>query len=117
MKRISLACALLLFTSLALMAADAPAPVPAPMPELSSPASCSLEDLDLAVLAPAPLLKSFLPSPCYGMAACPDGSSISCFSPAGSSGCMSEPGCWVNCFENGYEYCPGRASAPECWMY
>lgn len=112
MKRISVVFALMLLGSLALMAANAPTPAPAP----SSPASCSLDRVQSARLIPEPLFKSSVPPPCYAVTTCPDGSTISCPNVSYDTGCWSSDGCWVQC-EEGFIFCPGRQTAPECALW
>jgi hypothetical protein len=115
MKRIALAYALLLLCSLSLFAADTPAA--APRTSVASPAVCSLGGIKSAEITPEPLFKSSVPPPCYAITNCPDGSSVSCPHVSSSSYCWSSDGCWVDCNEDGFLFCPGRRGAPGCEIW
>lgn len=114
MKRTGLACLLTLFGSLSLRAADVPRPAqPAVAPLL---AVCSLGSLETAWLLPKPSLKSVVSPPCYAQTSCPDGSTVTCPNVSSYNNCNSSDGCWVEC-ENGFLFCPGQQSKPECSVY
>ncbi len=116
MKWIALACTLSLLNALSLAAADASrstthaAAVPAP-------AVCSLPSLKRADLTPKPFFKAVIPPPCYAATVCPDHSFLSCPHVSYSSNCNSSDGCWVDCNEDGFLFCPGRQYDPECVVY
>lgn len=112
MKRIAPAFSVLLFCCLAQVAHSADLPQVAS----SSPAVCSLGDVVKGEKAPEPLFKAVLPPPCFAYTECPGADPVHC--PRISySHCWSSPGCWVNCNEDGFLFCPGREGAPECMLW
>jgi hypothetical protein len=120
MKRISLVCALLLLCPLALMAADNPIPPTQPAvfsTTTSDPPLCSLEAPKKAPLTPTPIFKSYILPPCIGTTSCPDGSTINCPNVSYDGYCWASDGCWVNCNEDGFIYCPGQQRAPGCEIW
>jgi hypothetical protein len=114
MKRIGLACLLTLFGSLSLRAADAPRSAPPAV--APPPAICSLGSFATAWLPPKPSFKAVVPPPCYAMTNCPDGSTVMCPHVSNYANCNSSDGCWVEC-EEGFLFCPGQESKPECSVY
>jgi hypothetical protein len=115
MKRIVPAYALLLLGSLSLLAAGAPAPA---RPATGAPpAVCSLPGLKSAKLTPKPSFKSVIPPPCYAYTECPGGSSISCPNVSYDANCTSSDGCWVDCGQDGFLFCPGQENNPACFIY
>jgi hypothetical protein len=114
MKRMFLACASLLLTSLPLAAAGTPAPAPAPPLNLEAPAVCPLGSL----VNTGPQKPTFLttyPGPCTVGLACSDGSYQYCSS--SFSVCMLQEGCWIICEDNVVHRCPGTERDPECAVY
>jgi hypothetical protein len=114
MKRIGLACLLTLSGSLSLQAADAPRPARTAV--APPPAVCSLGGVETAWLPPKPVLKAVVSPPCYALTNCPDGSTVMCPTISYYANCNSSDGCWVEC-ENGFLFCPGQESKPECRLY
>jgi len=115
MKRIAIACTLLLLGSFSLVAAELPAPALRVLK--APPAVCSQGGLQGAGLTPKPTFKSVIPPPCYAATTCSDGSFLSCPNVSYDANCTSSDGCWVDCGQDGFRYCPGAQSDPACQIY
>lgn len=117
MKRLALAYALLLFCSLSLAAADTPdTPDWQLQAALSEPALCSTGGVQGTGI-PKPMSKSSIPPPCFAYTECPGGGSVSCPNVSYYSYCWSSDGCWVDCNEEGFLFCPGQQGAPGCEIW
>ena len=114
MKRLALAYALLLLCSLSLAAADTPAVQLEAA--LSEPVSCNTVGIPGTGI-PKPMPKSYIPPPCIGYTECPGGGSISCPNVSYYSNCWVSDGCWVDCNEEGFLFCPGQQGAPGCEIW
>jgi hypothetical protein len=115
MKRIALAYTLWFLCSWSLTATDTPASTWQAV--ATSPPLCSMSGIKGAEITPEPLFKTSIPPPCYAYTQCPDGSSISCPNVSNDSYCWSSDGCWVDCGQDGFLFCPGRRWDPECAIW
>jgi hypothetical protein len=114
MKRIAGACALLLLCVLPLVAGEIPAV--APEASVASSPLCSMTGMT-AIGVPMPMFKGYIPPPCIGYTDCPVGPPAQCPNVNESSNCWYSPGCWVDCGQDGFVFCEGRQTDPECMIW
>lgn len=113
MKRISLAFTLLFLGSLSLAAADAPAV--AALPIFQAPGgTCSALGQNALMKKPMYLSTTFLQPPCIATTSCSNGSTITCPTTSYSSGCLWKDGCWAQCEDGSFLWCPGARRDPAC---
>lgn len=90
---------------------------PAPAQGDPSPTPAGMnESRDLPLFAPEFLLKTteYIPAPCISFTYCGPTWSSAIFCPTASyeASCRYKPGCWVECVDGSYIFCPN--AGPSC---